>query len=369
MYGGVDVRIGVAGWLVASIVVLLSGGCGWSASTPGQSPYVLPQAYPGVAHIALSTSQSLLQGQIVGITATDQDWAMLVKWTNVPFSAALWRMIPDTGNLVEIPGPKVAKAYVLSPQGLAWIGANETWHLGPNRVRLQADTTGVWQVFWLGNSTWAAVEQYQPARWQYWILSRNAIIQSGTQVGKLVGLVSQSRREWLAAVANPNRIVLIHRGGATATTRLPGTPVQLGYSQGETVCLISTSTSEPTLANLLWQKNIKASDAHTTQIPPAWTPTAARITPWVGGATNFYWSKSHSVVVSLWDPAANEVALATWNLSRGSWHVMPNSVFHASLAQNQAPYFPLANGPDNSVVVANGLGLAWYLPTKPSLSF
>ncbi len=369
MHGGVDVRIGVGRWLVASMMLLLSSGCGWSAPTSGASPYTLPQAYPGVAHIALSASQSLLQGHIVGITATGQEWAMLIQWTNVPSSSAIWRMNPDTGNLVGVPGPKVAKATALSPQGLAWVGPNETWHLGQSRVKLEADTAGVWQVFWLGSGTWAAIEQYQSERWRYWILTRNSIIQSGTNAGKLVGFAAQPNRGWLAAVADPNRVVSIRHDGPTTTSQLPGTPVQLAFSQGEVVCLISTTTSEPTLANLLWQKNIKTDDTRTIPIPTAWTPTAAKITPWVGGATNFFWSSSHSLMVSLWDPASDEVALASWNVSRDTWHVMPNSLFHASLAQNQAPYFPLSKGPGNSVVIADGLGLAWYLPTKPSLPF
>ncbi len=368
MYGGVDVRIGVGRWLVASMMLLLSGGCGWSAPAPRASPYTLPQAYPGLVHIALSTSQSLLQGHIVGINATDQEWTMLIQWTNVPFSSTLWRMNPNTGNFVEIPGPKAAKAMALSPQGLAWVGPNETWHLGQSRIRLAAEAAGVWQVFWLGGSTWAATEQYQPQSWRYWILTRNSIIKFGTNTGKLVGFAAESNRAWLAAVADPNRIVWIRRGGPTITSQLPGAPVQLGFSQGRVVCLVSTVVSEPGLANLLWQKDIKTDNTRTTRIPPAWTPTATKIIPWVGGATHFFWSNSDSVMLSLWDPASDEVALASWNFSRGTWHVMPNSLFHAYLAQNQAPYFPLANGPGNSVVVADGLGVAWYLPTKPSLS-
>lgn len=367
--GGVDVRTASWSWLVASILLFGAGGCGWSSSaSPSPSPLTLPASFPGVGQISLKSSQSLLEGRVAAMVADNHQLALLVQWTNVPGASTLMRLNPISENLVVAPGPVSASAVGLGSGGqLSWIGSGNQWHGPKGTISLEPDAAGTWRIFPLGYDIWAVVEQLQANQWRYWLIKNNAIEQTGTEIGTPISISEAPDGALMAAVSNPDRIVWLQAGGKKTSFALPGVPVQLGVQAGQMVCLVSTVASSPKLANLLWTQNIKTGDHHLIAVPAAWTPSATHVTPWVGGSTNFLWNNNHSVILSLWDPVSSQVALAMVNLSTRTSRILPQSLFRASLSQNQEPVFPAAKGPGQSIAVGNGFSLAWYLPTKPQL--
>ncbi len=363
-------RLGAAG------LTLTLAGCGSLAAQPQPLSVGLPAAFPGVAGLSLRAVSPELEGYVAHLAVSPSGVLETeALWSNVPDAASLLSWQPGTAHVQVSPYAAVGAAALNAagrPAAAGRVGSKnfledaqgrQTWS-APSELAPAAVAGGPAAVF-------AAV----PLAAGGWELAemrggRVSLAPLPQVKGRIVAVQPGPEDGVWLAEDDPDAVMLWQNGAVQKQVPLTGTvmdlaPPRFAGAGGAVMALVSGPGSFPETADSLVR--ITPSQTIATSLAGSWL-VPPDVQHYAGGVSRADWVSAQVALVTLWDSGLNQVSVARVNLATGAMAILPRSNFSPALLNGQPPVFPLTQTPAGVVVVGQGYGLAFYIPTRASWS-
>lgn len=356
-------RLGIVGLLGAL------AGCG---TPPAPTLSVrMPPAYPGIAATSLQPISPELEGYVgrLALTPTGTIRAEAF-WSNVPGALTMISWQPSSGAVRQT-AYDAASASALGIKGQTAVehksaGLDEFSDVSGQQTlsvhglltpaAMAVSASRVYAALPMGHQRWEMAVTYG---------QQVSLYPLPSITGQVVAMQpAPGDGVWLAE-DHPNVVMLWQKGRVLTQTSADGPIValsspQFSSSTPQVLALIAGPGAFPQTANQVMK--IGAHDTSVTIIPSSWAvPGNSQL--FAGGVSRLAWVTPHEAVVTLWDAGVNQVAIGRVNLARDVLDVVPSSNFSPVLLYGQPPIFPVISTPSGVIVVGQGYGLAFYLPS------